>query len=143
MGPRTITIDCDVLEADGGTRTASVTGGFIALCDAVASIREKLTADRPVIVNSVAAISVGIIDGSVLVDLDYAEDVRADVDFNVVMTGAGEFIEVQGTAEGRTFGPALLEQQLSAARRAIARLTALQREILGEKWPLDSFHASC
>jgi ribonuclease PH len=143
LGPRTITIDCDVLQADGGTRTASVTGGFIALCDAVASIREKLTADRPVIVNSVAAISVGIIDGSVLVDLDYSEDVRADVDFNVVMTGAGEFIEVQGTAEGRPFSPALLEQQLSAARRAIARLTALQREILGEKWPLDSFQASC
>lgn len=136
LGPRTITVDCDVLQADGGTRTASVTGGFIALCDAVASIREKLAADRPVIVNSVAAISVGIIDGSVLVDLDYSEDVRADVDFNVVMTGAGEFIEVQGTAEGRTFGPALLEHQLSAARRAIGRLTALQREILGEKWPL-------
>lgn len=136
LGPRTITVDCDVLQADGGTRTASVTGGFIALCDAVASIREKLAADRPVIVNSVAAISVGIIDGSVLVDLDYSEDVRADVDFNVVMTGAGEFIEVQGTAEGRTFGPALLERQLSAARRAIGRLTALQREILGEKWPL-------
>jgi len=136
LGPRTITVDCDVLQADGGTRTASVTGGFIALCDAIASIREKLPANRPVIVNSVAAISVGIIDGSVLVDLDYSEDVRADVDFNVVMTGAGEFIEVQGTAEGRTFGPALLEQQISAARRAIARLTALQREILGEKWPL-------
>ncbi len=116
LGPRTITVDCDVLQADGGTRTASVTGGFIALCDAIASIREKLPANRPVIVNSVAAISVGIIDGSVLVDLDYSEDVRADVDFNVVMTGAGEFIEVQGTAEGRTFGPALLEQQISAAR---------------------------
>jgi ribonuclease PH len=143
LGPRTITVDCDVLQADGGTRTASVTGGFIALCDAIASIREKLPANRPVIVNSVAAISVGIIDGSVLVDLDYSEDVRADVDFNVVMTGAGEFIEVQGTAEGRTFGPALLEQQISAARRAIARLTALQREILGEKWPLDSFRTSC
>jgi ribonuclease PH len=143
LGPRTITVDCDVLQADGGTRTASVTGGFIALCDAIASIREKLPPDRPVIVNSVAAISVGIIDGSVLVDLDYSEDVGADVDFNVVMTGRGEFIEVQGTAEGRTFGPDLLEQQLSAARRAIARLTVLQREILGEKWPLGAFPASC
>jgi ribonuclease PH len=143
LGPRTITIDCDVLQADGGTRTASVTGGFLALCDAIASIREKLPADRPVIVNSVAAISVGIIDGSVLVDLDYSEDVRADVDFNVVMTGGGEFIEVQGTAEGRPFSPDLLQQQLSAARRAIGRLTALQREILGEKWPLDSFPTSC
>jgi len=143
LGPRTITVDCDVLEADGGTRTASVTGGYLALVDAVASIREKLPSDRPVLIKSVAAISVGIIDGSVLVDLDYAEDVRADVDFNVVMTGDGEFIEVQGTAEGRTFGPALLERQLQAAQRAIVRLTAVQREVLAEKWPLDSFRATC
>ncbi|HEX4072601.1 MAG TPA: ribonuclease PH [Planctomycetaceae bacterium] len=143
LGPRTITVDCDVLQADGGTRTASITGGFVALVDAVSSIREKLTGERPVFVNSVAAISVGIIEGSVLVDLDYSEDVRADVDFNVVMTGNDEFIEVQGTAEGRTFGPALLERQLDAARKAIARLTALQRNALGEKWPLDSFGTTC
>jgi ribonuclease PH len=143
LGPRTITIDCDVLEADGGTRTASVTGGFLALVDAVDSIRDKLPTDRPVITSSVAAISVGIVDGCVLVDLDYSEDVRAEVDFNVVMTGQGEFIEVQGTAEGRTFSPALLNEQLHAAERAIARLTALQREVLAEKWPLDSFRASC
>ena len=143
LGPRTITVDCDVILADGGTRTASVTGGFIALVDAIYSIREKIVSPSPVIVNSVAAISVGIIEGSVLVDLDYGEDVRADVDFNVVMTGNDEFIEVQGTAEGRTFGPALLDEQLQAARRAIARLTALQRETLGEKWPLDSFRTTC
>ena len=143
LGPRTITVDCDVLQADGGTRTASITGGFVALVDAVSSIREKLIGERPVFVNSVAAISVGIIEGSVLVDLDYSEDVRADVDFNVVMTGNDEFIEVQGTAEGRTFGPALLERQLDAARKAIARLTALQRNALGEKWPLDSFGTTC
>ncbi len=143
LGPRTITVDCDVLQADGGTRTASITGGFVALVDAVSSIREKLIGERPVFVNSVAAISVGIIEGSVLVDLDYSEDVRADVDFNVVMTGNDEFIEVQGTAEGRTFGPALLERQLDAARKAIARLTALQRNALGEKWPLDSFGKTC
>jgi ribonuclease PH len=143
LGPRTITVDCDVLQADGGTRTASVTGGFVALVDAISSIREKLTGERPVFINSVAAISVGIIEGSVLVDLDYSEDVRADVDFNVVMTGNDEFIEVQGTAEGRTFGPALLERQLDAARKAIARLTALQRNALGEKWPLDSFGTTC
>jgi ribonuclease PH len=136
LGPRTITVDCDVLQADGGTRTACVTGGFLALVDAVGTLHEKLPADRPVIVNSVAAVSVGIVEGSVLVDLDYSEDVRADVDFNVVMTGRGEFIEVQGTAEGRPFGPALLDEQLNAARRAIAQLTALQREALGEKWPL-------
>jgi ribonuclease PH len=143
LGPRTITVDCDVLQADGGTRTASITGGFVALVDAVSSIREKLTGERPVFVNSVAAISVGIIEGSVLVDLDYSEDVRADVDFNVVMTGNDEFIEVQGTAEGRTFGPVLLERQVDAARKAIARLTALQRNALGEKWPLDSFGTTC
>jgi ribonuclease PH len=143
LGPRTITVDCDVLQADGGTRTASITGGFIALVDAVSTLADKLPPDRPVFVNSVAAISVGIIEGSVLVDLDYSEDVRADVDFNVVMTGDGEFIEVQATAEGRTFGPTLLERQLEAARKAIARLTALQRNALGEKWPLDSFGTSC
>lgn len=143
LGPRTVTVDCDVLEADGGTRTASVTGGFLALVDALDSIREKLPAGRPVVIKSVAAVSVGIVDGSVLVDLDYAEDVRADVDFNVVMTGDGDFIEVQGTAEGRTFGPALLERQLQSARLAIARLTAIQREILAEKWPLDSFGTTC
>jgi ribonuclease PH len=137
LGPRTVTIDCDVLEADGGTRTASITGGFVALVDALFTIREKLPSDRPVIVKSVAALSVGVVDGSVLVDLDYSEDVRADVDLNVVMTGDGEFVEIQGTAEGRTFGAALLERQLSAARSGIAQLTALEREVLGEKWPLD------
>jgi len=143
LGPRTITVDCDVLEADGGTRTACVNGGFLALVDALHVIREKLSPGRPPIINSVAAISVGIVDGYVLVDLDYSEDVRAEVDFNVVMTGRGEFIEVQGTAEGRPFAPAVLEQILQSARRAIGRITALQREALGEKWPLDAFDASC
>jgi ribonuclease PH len=137
LGPRTIAVDCDVLEADGGTRTASITGGFIALVDAVSSLREKLDPNRPVIVNSVAAISVGIIEGCVLVDLDYSEDVRAEVDLNVVMTGRAEFIEVQGTAEGRTFPRRLLDDQLNAAQRAIAQLTATQRDVLGVKWPLD------
>jgi ribonuclease PH len=137
LGPRTVTVDCDVLEADCGTRTASITGGFIALVDAIHALGEKQPFDRPVILQSVAAISVGIVEGVVLVDLDYSEDVRAEVDLNVVMTGGGEFIEIQGTAEGRTFGRALLDAQLEAARQAIGRLTALQRETLGEKWPLD------
>jgi ribonuclease PH len=137
LGPRTVTVDCDVLEADGGTRTASITGGFIALVDALHSIRDKLSGDRPVFVGSVAAISAGIVDGCVLVDLDYSEDVRAEVDFNVVMTGDGRFIEVQGTAEGRPFSQELLDEQLSAARRAIAHLTQIQRGVLSEKWPLD------
>ena len=143
LGPRTVTVDCDVLEADGGTRTASITGGFLALVDALDSIRDKFAAGRIPIVNSVAAISVGVVEGSVLVDLDYSEDVRAEVDFNVVMTGSGDFIEVQGTAEGRPFPPELLERQVQAARTAIAQLTARQREILSEKWPLDEIRTSC
>jgi ribonuclease PH len=139
LGARTVTVDCDVLEADGGTRTASITGGFLALVDALYSIRDKFPNGRLPIVNSVAAISVGIVEGAVLVDLDYSEDVRAEVDFNVVMTGTGEFIEVQGTAEGRPFSPELLDRQVQAARTAIAQLTVRQREILSEKWPLDEF----
>jgi ribonuclease PH len=143
LGARTVTVDCDVLEADGGTRTASITGGFLALVDALDSIRDKFVDGRLPLVNSVAAISVGIIEGSVLVDLDYSEDVRAEVDFNVVMTGTGEFIEVQGTAEGRPFSPELLDRQVQAARAAIARLTAQQRAILSEKWPLDEIRTNC
>jgi ribonuclease PH len=136
LGPRTITVDCDVLEADGGTRTASITGGFIALVDAVDSIREKFPGHGPVFVGSVAAVSAGIVDGCVLVDLDYSEDVRAEVDFNVVMTGDGRFVEVQATAEGRPFGREFLVEQLAAAQRAITQLTQIQRDALGEKWPL-------
>lgn len=143
LGPRTVTIDCDVLEADGGTRTASITGGFLALVDALDSIRDKFAGGRLPIVASVAAISVGVVEGSVLVDLDYSEDVRAEVDFNVVMTGTGDFIEVQGTAEGRPFSPELLERQVQAAREAIAQLTVRQREILSEKWPLDEIRTNC
>ena len=138
-----MTVDCDVLEADGGTRTASITGGFLALVDALHSIRDKFAGGRLPLVNSVAAISVGIIEGSVLVDLDYLEDVRAEVDFNVVMTGTGEFIEVQGTAEGKPFSPELLDRQVQAARTAIAQLTAQQRSILSEKWPLDEIRTNC
>jgi ribonuclease PH len=143
LGARTVTVDCDVLEADGGTRTASITGGFLALVDALDSIRDKFPGGRLPLVNSVAAISVGIIEGSVLVDLDYSEDVRAEVDFNVVMTGTGEFIEVQGTAEGRPFSPEMLDRQVQAARAAISRLTAQQRAILSEKWPLDEIRTNC
>jgi ribonuclease PH len=143
LGARTVTVDCDVLEADGGTRTASITGGFLALVDGLDSIRDKFAGGRLPLINSVAAISVGIVEGLVLVDLDYSEDVRAEVDFNVVMTGTGEYIEVQGTAEGRPFGPEWLDRQVQAARAAISRLTALQREILSEKWPLDEIRANC
>lgn len=135
LGPRTITIDCDVLEADGGTRTLSITGGFIALCDAIASIREQLPADRRVIERSVAAISVGVVDGCPVLDLDYREDSTAEVDLNVVMSGSGQFIEVQGTAEGKPFSRELLNQQLDLASQGIEQLTRLQREALGPEWP--------
>jgi ribonuclease PH len=136
LGPRMITVDCDVLQADGGTRTLSITGGFIALVDAVASLVGKVAAPRSVFRTSVAAISLGLVDDRLLLDLDYSEDSRAQVDCNIVMTGAGEFVEVQGTAEGRTFTRGQLDAQLELARVAIARLTALQREALGSTWPL-------
>lgn len=136
LGPRTITIDCDVLEADGGTRTASITGGFVALCDALASIKAELPADRPVVRRSIAAISVGVVAGEPVVDLNYLEDVDAEVDLNVVMTGAGEFVEVQGTAEGLPFDRSVLNRQLDLAAIAVKELTRLQRESLGDAWPL-------
>ncbi len=139
LGPRTITVDCDVVEADGGTRTLSITGGFLALADALHSIKSQLPEDRPVLTGSVAAVSVGVFEGRVLLDLDYSEDSRADVDMNVVMTGKGEFIEVQGTAEGSNFSRALLDEQLNLAEAGIAELTSLQKEVLGSQWPLDSF----
>lgn len=134
LGPRTITVDCDVVEADGGTRTLSITGGFIALVDAVASIESQLTSG-PVFLDSVAAVSVGVVDGEVLLDLDYSEDSTAEVDLNVVMTGGGEFVEVQGTAERGAFPREVLDQQVDSAQSGIARLTELQRENLGANWP--------
>lgn len=143
LGARTITIDCDVLEADGGTRTLSITGGFIALCDAIRSIRDELPADRPVIERSIAAVSVGIVEAMPVVDLDYREDSTAEVDLNVVMTGNGKFIEVQGTAEGKPFARELLDQQLDLAAKGIEQLTRLQREALGPDWPPFEATAFC
>ncbi len=128
LGPRTITIDCDVLEADGGTRTLSITGGFVALVDAVASI--QAVDPRRVVTGSVAAVSVGMVAGEVLLDLDYSEDSRADVDLNVVMTGSGRFVELQGTAEHGTFDDAQLASMLAIARRGVLQLERLQREAL-------------
>lgn len=136
LGPRTVTVDCDVLQADGGTRTLSITGGFLALADALAGYPFAVPPAGPILTDSVAAISVGVIDGTVLLDLDYSEDVRADVDMNVVMTGRGAFVEVQGTAEGRPFDRELLDRQLSLAQAGIARLTALQRDALGDRAPV-------
>lgn len=135
LGPRMITIDCDVLQADGGTRTLSITGGWIALADAVASVKAQLPTDRPVFHSNVAAISLGWVAGELLLDLDYSEDSRAEVDANIVMTGAGHYVEVQGTAEGRTFSRTQLDALLIVAAQGIERLTAIQRESLGSAWP--------
>jgi ribonuclease PH len=133
LGERLITLDCEVLEADGGTRTASITGAFVALVDALATLNPLPRPD--VLSTNVAAVSVGLIDGQALLDLDYREDVDAAVDMNVVMTGTGQFIEVQGTGEESTFSETELMQLLALARRGIARLTELQQEALGSRWP--------
>ena len=125
LGERTITVDCDVLQADGGTRTASITGGYVAL--AAAMITYGM--DRH-LVAKVAAISVGLVDGEALLDLDYSEDSRADVDFNVVGTDAGTFVEVQGTAEGRPFDRAAMDGLIDLASSGLERLFAAQTEIL-------------
>lgn len=136
LGPRSIYIDCDVLEADGGTRTLSITGGFIALFDALQSIKSLLpNGDRPVLKSSIAAVSVGIFNGETLLDLEYSEDSKAEVDLNVVMTGVGEFVEIQGTAEGKTFQRAQLDTQLALAERGIRELTEFQKITLGNEWP--------
>ena len=130
LGENTITIDCDVLQADGGTRTAAINGAYIALSDAVAHLREAGALVGEPLVESVAAISVGIIDGTPLLDLPYVEDVRAETDMNVVMTGTGSFVEVQGTAEGAPFDRAELDALLTLAAKGCADLTRLQTEAL-------------
>ena len=132
LGGRTITVDCDVLEADGGTRTLSITGGFIALAEAVGTLD-----GTGILTDSIAAISVGIQGDDVLLDLDYHEDSRADVDMNVVMTGRGHFVEVQGTAEGAAFDRKKLNELLDVAARGIEGLTGIQREVLADAWPLQ------
>lgn len=132
LGERSILIDCDVLEADGGTRTASITGALVALVDAVASIPD-LPANP--LRDSVSAVSVGMVDGVPLLDLDYSEDVRAEVDMNVVMTGIGRFVEVQGTGEEATFSEDELSAMLALARHGIARIRELQQQALGHRWP--------
>ena len=125
-------IDCDVLQADGGTRTAAITGAYVALADAVAHLREAGALAGEPLVESVAAISVGIIDGAPLLDLPYVEDVRAETDMNVVMTGSGKFVEVQGTAEGAPFDKSELDALLELAAKGCADLTRLQTEALGQ-----------
>jgi ribonuclease PH len=125
LGERTITVDCDVLQADGGTRTASITGGYVALAAALITYGM----DRHLVAR-IAAVSVGLVDGQALLDLDYSEDSRADVDFNVVGTDAGTFVEVQGTAEGKPFDRAAMEGLMDLASSGLERLFAAQAEIL-------------
>lgn len=131
LGPRTITIDCDVLRADGGTRTLSITGAWIALALAAKQVVPATLPDgstRPIVKSHVAAVSVGLAGEQTLLDLDYSEDHRADVDMNVVMTGAGHFVEVQGTAEGEPYTRQQLDGLLELAERGIGALIRFQRE---------------
>jgi ribonuclease PH len=130
LGERTITVDCDVLQADAGTRTASVTGGYIALAIAIRGLHERAVVSGDVLRDSVAAVSVGIVDGRPVLDLCYEEDAGADVDCNVVMTGTGRLVEVQGTAEGEPFAREDLDALLDLASAGIKRLTEIQLDAL-------------
>lgn len=130
LGENTIVLDCDVLQADGGTRTAAITGAYVALADAVAHLKGRGALTGDPLLGSVAAVSVGIIDGEPRLDLPYEEDVRAETDMNVVMTGDGRYIEVQGTAEGAPFDRPLLDGLLGLAEKGCADLTAVQRKAL-------------
>jgi ribonuclease PH len=131
LGERTVHLDCDVIQADGGTRTAAITGAFVALHDAAAGlVAQKLIAASPMR-DAVAAVSVGVFEGVPVLDLDYAEDARCDTDMNVVMTGSGGLVEVQGTAEGRPFTRAQMGAMLDLAERGIRELIAAQRAALG------------
>ena len=132
IGERTIYIDCDVIQADGGTRTASITGAFIALVDALRRLREDGKIEGFPVKDFISAISVGIVNGEVLLDLDYVEDSGADVDMNFVMTGSGGIVEVQGTAEAEPFSRDMLDKMLDVAAIGISELTKKQKDILGE-----------
>jgi ribonuclease PH len=131
LGARTVHLDCDVLQADGGTRTAAITGSFVALHDAIAWLQKKKLLRESPVRDFVAAVSVGIHQGAPVLDLDYAEDSACGCDMNVVMTGAGNFVEVQGTAEGAAFGRAELDRLIGLAERGIRQLIGEQKKALG------------
>lgn len=130
LGERTITLDCDVLQADGGTRTAAITGAYVAAHDAVSRLLDRGVLARSPLIDSVAAVSVGLVRGVPLLDLNYLEDSGCDTDMNVVMTGSGGFVEVQGTAESQAFSRTQMMAMLALAEQGIAQLSALQREAL-------------
>jgi ribonuclease PH len=131
LGERQIILDCDVLEADGGTRTASITGAFCALYDALQKLKLQGRLNAPPLKDFVAAVSVGVLGRTSLLDLCYEEDHRADVDMNIVMTGGGAFVELQGTAEQRPFDRALLEELLALGEQGVRQLIELQKKALG------------
>jgi ribonuclease PH len=132
LGERTLWIDCEVLQADGGTRTASITGGFLAMCLGLRELRRRKAIERPLLTGMVAAISVGIVEDRPLLDLDYVEDSAAEVDMNIVRTEDGRYIELQGTAETTPFARERLAEMLALADTGIDRLIELQRETLGD-----------
>ncbi|MBU0622043.1 MAG: ribonuclease PH [Gammaproteobacteria bacterium] len=132
LGERTVTLDCDVIQADGGTRTASITGAFVALQDAVSALVQKGLVKENPLKDSVAAISVGIYQGTPVLDLDYLEDSDCDTDMNVVMLGSGHFVEVQGTAEGHPFSREEMDTLLELAKHGITQLTQMQRTALAQ-----------
>lgn len=137
LGERTLWVDCDVLEADGGTRTASINGAYVAVVDALNAQRQEIGPPAAILRGSVAAISVGLLNDVELLDLNYREDRDAEVDLNLVMTGAGRFIEVQGNGEEATFSRDQLDRLLNLGKLGIDAITARQREALSAKWPLD------
>ena len=130
LGERTIVLDCDVLQADGGTRTAAITGAYVALVDAVRWLQARREISRDPVFGAVAAVSVGVYRGVPVLDLDYAEDSACDTDMNVVMTGAGHYVEVQGTAEGAAFSRAEMDRLLELAEKGIGELIAMQKQSL-------------
>ena len=130
IGERTIWIDCDVIQADGGTRVASITGAYVALVDAISWLKKNVGITGEPLLGSVAAVSVGVVDSVPLLDLCYEEDVSADVDMNIVLTGHGEYIELQGTAEKQTFSEEELAQMMGQAKKGISELTLIQKDAL-------------
>ena len=135
LGERTVWLDCDVIQADGGTRTASITGAYVALACALQRWVADKTVPEGLLKDSVAAVSVGVVEGKALVDLDAGEDNNAEVDMNFVMTGSGEFIEVQGTAEKQPFSPARLNQLILSAETGIQRILEVQQQVLRDWRP--------